>query len=473
MATPQNKPRRPSLQINTTQVPTSKFTAPRKIVMVDPKDPTAFNTLSNVYATVIDRKTPIQPDPVTAVNTRQPFKTQTDFRGDQQHQPQAYTPYITHGPTYPDTPLTAHPKSPMNNPEFVFPSAMTSTPPLSAGPVENNAPTFTFTPADMSKRLSLNTNVARPAKLDAPLTPHQNRPTPTIITTPPSKPPYTHPRTLHSILRNSPLPPATARQVASPRRQSVRLQQKAAKRVGYNNPLTQTIVNSKYVFSHVDLLTEDISPSPISPVVPDQEMAALDTETSSTDEDTRDGGMTPGPLEDMRRKMAGLGTSSPLTGPGGIRKRKKKEKKRQWTWTINTDDDPDDDVGGAIAAIRAAAARAKGNPAAENPGANEPSHFLQPTVYIPDSTPSLCSQDSEAESQDVEMSDSSSLMSENSSRAVTPSGMDLDDMTPLGNKEKPGLWPVVVGGEGFEEGRESGASRERKDTPVPPDLAVA
>lgn len=471
MATLQNKPRRPSLQINTSQASTSKFTSARKIVMVDPKDPTAFNTLSNVYATVIDRRAPVQPDPVTAINTRQPFQVQTGeapdstCRGQGQLQlPSAHTPYAAHGPAMPDTPLTAHPKSPMNKPEFLFPSAMTATPPLSAGPVENGAPTFTFTPADMSKKLTLNTDIPEPARQVAPLTPQQSRPAPTI-TTPPGNPPYTHPRTLHSILRNSPLPPSTARAASTPRRQSVRLQQRAAKRVGYNNPLTQTIVNSKYVFSHVDLLAEDASPSPMSPAVHDHEMAA-----ERTGDDTRDGGMTPGPLEDMRRKMAGLGAlSSPLTESGGVKKRRRKEKKRQWTWTINTDEDPDDEVGGAIAAIRAAAVRAKNASPADKKAADEAALLLQPVVYVPDSTPSLCSLDSGAESQDVEMSDESSLLSEDSSRAVTPSGMELDERTPLGEKEMPGAWPVVFG-EGLDG---EGASGGRKDTPVPPDLVVA
>lgn len=453
MATPQNKPRRPSLQINTSQASTSKFTSARKIVMVDPKDPTAFNTLSNVYATVIDRRTPVQPEPVTAINTRQPFQSRTAEAPGSACHLRAHTPYAL-GPAMPDTPLTAHPKSPMNKPEFAYPSAMTATPPLSAGPVENGTPSFTFTPADMGKKLTLNTDIPPPARQAAPLTPQQSRPSQGAIT-PPSNPPYTHPRTLHSILRNSPLPASTSRAASTPRRQSVRLQQRA-KRVGYNNPLTQTIVNSKYVFSHVDLLAEDASPSPMSPAADDCEMAAERADDEGGN--TRDGGMTPGPLEDMRRKMAGLGA---LSSPGGVRKRRRREKKRQWAWTINTDEDPDDEVGGAIAAIRAAAARAKNASPAEKKAAEEVALFLQPVVYVPDSTPSLCSGDSGAESQDVEMSDESSLVSEDSSPAATPSGMELDEMTPLGARV-PGAWPVVFG-----------EGRGRKDTPVPPDLVVA
>lgn len=458
MATAQNKPRRPSLQINTSQASTSKFTSARKIVMVDPKDPTAFNTLSNVYATVIDRRTPVQPEPVTAINTRQPFQSRTGEAPGSAcaGQPRAHTPYAL-GPAMPDTPLTAHPKSPMNKPEFVFPSAMTATPPLSAGPVENGTPSFTFTPADMGKKLTLNTNIPPAPAQVAPLTPQRSRPVQQGAVTPPSNPPYTHPRTLHSILRNSPLPSSTSRTSSTPRRQSVRLQQRA-KRVGYNNPLTQTIVNSKYVFSHVDLLAEDAPPSPMSPAAHDCEMAAERAGDDGGGGNTRDGGMTPGPLEDMRRKMAGLGA---LNSPGGVKKRRRREKKRQWAWTINTDEDPDDEVGGAIAAIRAAATRAKNASPAEKKAAEEVALLLQPVVYVPDSTPSLCGGDSGAESQDVEMSDESSLVSEDSSRAATPNGMELDERTPLGAKV-PGAWPVVFG-----------EGRGRKDTPVPHDLVVA
>src|SRR5687767_15779113 len=42
-------------------------------------------------------------------------------------------------------------------------------------------------------------------------------------------PPYNHPHSLHSILRNSPLPPRTAIPPPSPRRQSLRLAEKAAR----------------------------------------------------------------------------------------------------------------------------------------------------------------------------------------------------------------------------------------------------
>lgn len=59
--------------------------------------------------------------------------------------------------------------------------------------------------------------------------------------------------------------------------------------------------------------------------------------------ETRDGGQTPGPYEEMRRRMAGMHASTPISlspTSGGIRKKgagKKREKKRRWVWTIGKD----------------------------------------------------------------------------------------------------------------------------------------
>ncbi|PKS12232.1 hypothetical protein jhhlp_001531 [Lomentospora prolificans] len=473
MASQPSKPRRPTLHINTTQVPHSKISSSRKIVVVNPKDPTAFNTLSNVYATVIDRSTPVQAEPVTAIKTRQTLQIQTTGLGGDDQSKRTVTPFIPRGPTYPETPLSAHPKSPMNNPEFVYPSIMTSTPPLSAGPVESTTPSFPFAPSDMVKKLSVNTEASTPVLTAVPITPRQGRSGPFFKT----NLPYTHPRALHSILRNSPLPPSSARVPPSPRRQSLRLQERAAKRVGYNSPLEQTIVNSKYVFSHVDLLAEDASPSPMSPALP-QVLPTVEVEMPCDDE-TRDGGMTPGPMEDMRRKMAGLGTSSPLTATAGVRKRKKKEKKRQWAWTINQEDDPDEEVGGAIAALRAAEAAAKAKEAVAAAPINTDGLVLQPTVYVPppvyvsDSTPSLCSQDSGTESQDVDMSDSSSFLSPNSSRGVTPHEMELDEMTPLVRFSQSGFLRTRAASLARSETSEAeDRTGTRNDTPIPPELVT-
>jgi hypothetical protein len=123
----------------------------------------------------------------------------------------------------------------------------------------------------------------------------------------------------------------------SPTRVSKRLAERAAKRVGYNNPLTQTITNNKYVKSHIDLLAEEASP--YSATDPEAGvLETLDLTMAYTGDETRDGGQTPGPFEEMRRRMAGLGAESDTETPG-TRKRKRKEKKRQWIWTIGTNEE--------------------------------------------------------------------------------------------------------------------------------------
>lgn len=173
--------------------------------------------------------------------------------------------------------------------------------------------------------------------------------------------PYTHPRSLHSILRNSPLPPRTAIPPPSPRHQSLRLQAKAAKKVEYNSPLEEEITTSKYTRSHIDLLAEDGSPlSPSDATLSGTEPeATLDIALAFTANEIQDGGQTPGPIENMRRKMAGLAASSPVlpsTNRCVNRKRKRTEKKRHWVWTIGQEED-DDEVGGAIAALGAQTAK--------------------------------------------------------------------------------------------------------------------
>lgn len=118
----------------------------------------------------------------------------------------------------------------------------------------------------------------------------------------------------------------------------MRLADRAAKKVGYNDPLTQTITTNKYVKSHIDLLSED---SPYSATI-DPEAGAgergaseqLDLTMAYTGDETRDGGQTPGPFEEMRRRMA----ESDLETPG-TRKRKRREKKRKWEWTISSSSD--------------------------------------------------------------------------------------------------------------------------------------
>lgn len=74
-----------------------------------------------------------------------------------------------------------------------------------------------------------------------------------------------------------------------------------------------------------------------------------DVTLAFTANEIQDGGQTPGPVEEMGRRMAGL-AASPV--------RRKREKKRRWVWTIGQDDE-DDNMGGAVAASRAESARKK------------------------------------------------------------------------------------------------------------------
>ncbi len=62
-------------------------------------------------------------------------------------------------------------------------------------------------------------------------------------------------------------------------------------------------------------------------------MEALDLTMAYTGDETRDGGQTPGPFEEMRRRMAESDIATPST-----KKRKRKEKKRKWEWTISSAD---------------------------------------------------------------------------------------------------------------------------------------
>ncbi|KAL2256814.1 hypothetical protein VTK26DRAFT_1078 [Humicola hyalothermophila] len=332
---PSSPPKRPrlSLQIKALANGPSVRTSRRLAAAVDVKSPTSFNTLSNVYATAVDRSTPVQEDPPTAILGRRPvlrLQTQGVTAKDRHSPAPCLGPYL-------DTPITAQPLSPAVAKGVIFPSAaMTATPPLSAQPPEQNgAQVFTFDAADPAV-----------AAAQGQKGPKENPKRRTTMPAGMTKLPYTHPRSLRSILRNSPLPPLSTKSPESPRRQSLRLQEKTARRVAYNSPLTQTITTSKYTKSHIDLLAEESTP--ISP-----SMSSSDDgdsfDQAMADADTRDGGQTPGPFEEVRRRMADMRTSTPVAlsptgGGGGIRKRggKRREKKRRWVWTIGQDEDGDE-----------------------------------------------------------------------------------------------------------------------------------
>ncbi|KAK0747628.1 hypothetical protein B0T21DRAFT_354773 [Apiosordaria backusii] len=375
MATsPQSPPKRPRLSLQITAIANgpSVRTSRRVAAAVDMKSPTAFNTLSNLYATAVDRSTPIQENPPTALLSGRPIlrlqtQTQDAAPATAATAKARHTPYL--GP-YLDTPLTAQPLSPAVaiNREVQFPSAMTATPPLSAQAQDANARVFTF---DTSTKPGLPSQQHQSQQQET-TTPAPSLPSQSLKrrTTLPSnmapKLPYTHPRSLRSILRNSPLPPLTTNlspssgQTISPRRTSLRLQEKAARRVAYNSPLEQTITTHKYTKSHIDLLVADEDITPVSPSVTSDEgdidsSTVLDQTMAYTNL-TRDGGQTPGPFEEMRRRMADMRASTPTTSSssalsptstGGIRKKggaKRREKKRRWVWTIGQDEDGEESV---------------------------------------------------------------------------------------------------------------------------------
>lgn len=282
--------------------------------------------------------------------------------------------------------------------------------------------------------------------------------------------------------------------------------------MGYGSPIEQEITNNEYVRSHIDLLADEVSPrSATSPSgtpgaaglsSPNDQMV-LDMTMAYTGDETRDGGQTPGPFEEMRRRMAGLVTRTPTSptvpasstsSPSGIRKRRKttsRETKRRWVWTIGTQEDDADDreVGGAIAAIRAAAraqaqAEAEGQPRA-NAGTTEGSAAAAPTVSPPSvvepgaqspmeiPTPSIETVD-EAAAEDVVMSESEAEAeteppegSGSGGGLAVSANMDVDLVTPtVARRSNAHLRSVRQDSEGLFNS-ETGS---RQDTPIPAHL---
>ncbi|KAI1411704.1 hypothetical protein F5Y13DRAFT_164867 [Hypoxylon sp. FL1857] len=289
----------------------------------------------------------------------------------------------------------------------------------------------------------------------------------------PAKAPYTRDKSLHSILRNSPLPPQSARSPVSPKRQSRRLQEKANKHVGYVSPLTQTITTEKYIKSHVDLLVDEASPYSPSPAIEDSDMV-LDLAMAYSGDETRDGGETPGPFEEMRRRMTGLGTETPIHSPrpDGIRKRKRKEKRRKWVWTIGQDDEESES--GAMAALKAAAEASTTMVSAPTSvpilsipkPASAKASTPEPVTAIKISVEPLGSESSDmtADHMDVDMSDASSSLS---SRATTPHSVDLNMKTPTVPALDTASPNTEMLGSVDPTNPETGT---RRDTPIPPDL---
>ncbi|KAI3392358.1 hypothetical protein diail_5838 [Diaporthe ilicicola] len=504
MSAHQNPPKRPrlSLQIKTIANGPNLRGSRTVAAAVNPTSPTAFNTLSNVYVTAIDRATP-----VTAINTssQQSLKIQTQDLSNKDERHGSHTPYA---PAYLDTPLTAQPLSPgAAAPTLQFPSTMTATPPLSSGPVDDNAPKpFSFSKEDTAGTPA--GTAAAGSSSWAPAFPPSSASTPTggatrrRATLPLSVSgssssglslPYVRNRSLHSILRNSPLPPPTAKTPISPRRQSLRLAEKAARRVGYGSPIEQEITTNEYVRSHIELLAEEVSPrsasSPLATSTTPNEV--LDLAMACTGEEmTRDGGQTPGPFEEMRRRMAGLVTRTPTSpalpaasssGPAGVRKRKRKETKRRWVWTIGTaDDDADDrEVGGAIAAMRAAAAaqaQIDGQPQPPSDTTTSTGGAAAavgvPAAPLPMEIPTPSVETFDEAAQDVVMSESEAdaeveSEGDDNTRAVDVD-MEVDLATPTVARRNHNAHLRSVRQDS--EGLFNSETGSRRDTPIPADL---
>ncbi|GAP92371.1 putative glucan -alpha-glucosidase [Rosellinia necatrix] len=419
----------------------------------DPKSPTAFNTLSNVYVTAIERSTPTQCTPLTAIRIRQPLTLRTDSETLQANQLRVETPSTA----LPDTPLSANPFSPTQRREIVYPSTMTPTPPLSAGAIDSGKRVFTFTPIDTNHQRML----SPPAKSSRRVSFASSS---TIV-----KAPYSHNRSLHSILRNSPLQSSSAKSPGGSRRQSVRLQERAARRVGYESPLTRTITTEKYTKSHIDLLVEEASPYTPSPVLDDSD---IDLTIAYSGDEITDGGQTPGPFEDMRRRMTGLGTEALVLSPksDGIQRRRRREKKRKWVWTIGRDDEEGECD--TLAALRAAAGET--TPRATTAPADMPEPLTAIEVSIeraePESSPTTSADE---ERMDVDTSEASSVQS---SRATSPCSTDCgskrpttDDGDLVSREESPPKRQRLASIDSTDDGETS----SRLDTPVPADIGGA
>lgn len=196
----------------------------------------------------------------------------------------------------------------------------------------------------------------------------------------------------------------------------------------------------------------------------------LDLALAYTGDETRDGGETPGPFEEMRRRMTGLGTETPIHSPrpDGIRKRKRKEKRRKWVWTIGQDDEENES--GAIAALKAAAE-------ASTPRSSAPLSLSVPVARHAKATTSEpltavqisfesaeSSSDLARDGMDVEMSDASSI---SSSRATTPPDIELEMKIPTAAMLNTTLPKVENLGAVDPVNPETGS---RRDIPIPPDL---
>ncbi|KAG6057385.1 hypothetical protein E4U17_001381 [Claviceps sp. LM77 group G4] len=344
--------------------------------------------MSNTYVSAIERFSALPPGPFTALDPLQTAELETAVEK-ASLRPRLMTPLAR---TCHDTPVSAQLTLPQQI-DLLYPSTGSPSSPLLAEALDRN---FSLSSADTSSAPRWPS--IRSSCDDR--TPSQRR-TAFACSEPLARMPYIHPRSLHSILRNSPLPPSPALpRSSSPRRQCLRLEEKAAKKVEYDSPLEEEITTSKYTKSHIDLLAEDGSPlSPSDALSITERPIVLGIGFSFAKDETQKDGPAAGLLEDMRGKGAGLVAESPIRSNKEImcanRKRTRREKKRRWVWTIGQDAEDEEYSGGATAALGI-------------PGAVE-----CPGVLV---TPSIESSDSLTDASDQDISDSCSMASSEDSQ---------------------------------------------------------
>src|SRR5580700_3779520 len=246
----QSPPKRPrlSLQIQSSPTPATIGRSSTSLkTNADPTSATAFNTLSNAYAAAIELSSPkvttLSPtvfDPKKSVTTLKKTSLRLVTNASAMAKEPVIFPSQIPGPftiAYPDTPTATF--SAVSSPLTGYPdlgqmaaNSLAFTPPQSAHPFDDPlAKLFSYTP--------------KVSNLSSPISPRTpRRRLMTDIRRQPA--PYTHPRTLRSILRNSPLPPKPAVTPMSPTRSSRRIADRAAKKLAFNSPLTQTITTERY-----------------------------------------------------------------------------------------------------------------------------------------------------------------------------------------------------------------------------------
>ncbi|KAG6138504.1 hypothetical protein E4U12_008178 [Claviceps purpurea] len=344
--------------------------------------------MSNTYVSAIERFSALPPGLFTALDPLQTVDLETAVEK-ASLRPRLMTPLAR---TCHDTPVSAQLTLPQQI-DLLYPSIGSPSSPLLAEALDRNFALSSANTSSAPRWPSIRSSCDD-------RTPSQRR-TAFACSEPPARMPYTHPRSLHSILRNSPLPPSPAiLRSSSPRQQCLRLQEKAAKKVEYDSPLEEEITTSTYTKSHIDLLAEDGSPLSPSDALPITERPiVLGIGFSFTKDETQKDGQAAGLLEDMREKGAGLVAELPIRSNKestcANRRRNRREKKRRWVWTIGQDAEDEEYSGGATAIL-------------EMPGAVE-----CPGVLV---TPSIESSDSLTDASDQDISDSCSMTSSRDSQ---------------------------------------------------------